>query len=48
LNAHVPVDLAPGKYHVIACADDSNNVAEANENNNCARSATRIVISSGT
>lgn len=48
LNAHVPVDIASGTYFVIACADDSNNVAEANENNNCAHSATRIVISSGT
>ncbi len=45
LNAHVPADIASGTYYVVACADDSNNVVEASETNNCAHSATKIVIS---
>jgi subtilase family serine protease len=31
----IPINTAPGAYHVIACADDTNLVKESSEANNC-------------
>ena len=43
-NVTVPADMAVGSYYLLACADDNGQVAESNENNNCASSATKIQI----
>ena len=43
-NVIVPPDMATGAYYLLACADDTNLVLEANENNNCAAYATRIQV----
>ena len=41
----IPSSTAPGAYYLVACADDTNGVAESNENNNCfASSSTAKVI----
>jgi hypothetical protein len=32
---HVPTDLAPGNYHLAACADADHAIVEINEDNNC-------------
>jgi len=34
----VPTAVAPGSYHVIACVDDPNKIAEGNETDNCVAS----------
>jgi CARDB len=44
LNGHVPSDLAPGQYFLLACADVGNAVAESNETNNCAHSIGRMTL----
>lgn len=44
LNAHVPGDMALGKYYVLTCVDDYNQIAESDESNNCKRSVTRVAI----
>jgi subtilase family serine protease len=43
-NARVPATMAFGIYSLVACADASNAVREANERNNCRKAATTIVI----
>jgi hypothetical protein len=35
---------APGIYHVLACADDTNMVVESNETNNCIASTGRVEV----
>jgi subtilase family serine protease len=45
VNAHVPDEIADGRYYVIACADAASNlIAESNEGNNCRRSANKMRI----
>ena len=44
LNAHIPPGMATGSYYVIICADGSNSIAELDETNNCAASASKITI----
>jgi subtilase family serine protease len=43
-NARVPETVAFGVYSLVACADASSAVREANERNNCRKAATTIVI----
>ena len=43
-NVTIPPDMATGTYYLLACADDTNLVAETNENNNCAASSARIQV----
>jgi len=43
-NARVPATIEFGVYSLIACADASSAVREANERNNCRKAATTIVI----
>jgi subtilase family serine protease len=40
----IPSTTAPGTYVLIACADDTGAVAEANETNNCRASATAVIV----
>ena len=40
----IPVNVAPGKYLLAACADSTNAVAESNETNNCKLSANTVTI----
>jgi uncharacterized repeat protein (TIGR03803 family) len=41
----VPGATAPGTYYLLACADDTKQVAESNENNNCTASSGTVVVS---
>jgi len=43
-NARVPETVAFGVYSLVACADASSAVREANERNNCRKAATTIVV----
>jgi hypothetical protein len=43
-NARVPATIEFGVYSLVACADASSAVREANERNNCRKAATTIVI----
>jgi hypothetical protein len=43
VNAVVPA-VAPGAYHLIACANDPNSVEEASADNNCLSSAQTVTI----
>jgi hypothetical protein len=43
-TAKVPLTLAPGTYSVVACADGTRIVREANERDNCRASATTVVV----
>jgi subtilase family serine protease len=45
LDVPIPLDLEPGTYYVIACADATEAVDEASETNNCRASSTTITIS---
>jgi len=40
----VPSDMAVGSYYLLACADDTLIIAEANETNNCAASSTKLQV----
>ena len=40
----IPTTALLGTYHLVACADDTAVVAEANETNNCLASAATIVV----
>jgi subtilase family serine protease len=40
----VPTSTADGAYRVLACADDTLNVDESNEGNNCAASAGSVLV----
>ncbi|HZP63539.1 MAG TPA: CARDB domain-containing protein [Terriglobales bacterium] len=40
----VPSDMAVGTYYLLACADDTNLVAETNENNNCIAASSKLQI----
>jgi hypothetical protein len=40
----IPSDTPSGSYHVIACADDLNAIAESNEQNNCLASAGKVAV----
>jgi len=41
---HMPADVSPGPYYIIAVADPANQVAESNENNNTLATAAPIQI----
>jgi len=41
----IPSGAASGSYYLLACADDTNTVAESNENNNCIASANKGNVS---
>jgi hypothetical protein len=43
VNAVIPA-VAPGAYHLIACANDDHRVAEASADNNCLSSAQTFTI----
>jgi subtilisin family serine protease len=45
-TATVPADVAAGTYYLLACADDTNVVAESNESNNCAAASVRVQVGS--
>ncbi len=40
----IPSSTASGSYYLLACADDTNVVAESNESNNCIASATKVSV----
>ncbi|UCD34219.1 MAG: hypothetical protein JSU90_07905, partial [Nitrospiraceae bacterium] len=40
----IPEKTKPGRYYVLVCADDRDNVSESDESNNCKRSRKRIRI----
>lgn len=40
----VPPSLAPGNYHVLACADVRRGVTESNERNNCALAKRAVAV----
>jgi subtilisin family serine protease/lysozyme family protein len=40
----VPADMAVGGYYLLACADDTNQVSERTENNNCAASSAKVEV----
>ena len=40
----VPPGTPPGLYYLLACGDDTNQVGEANEANNCRASQTRVQV----
>ena len=42
----IPASLSEGTYRLLACADDLAKVPETNESNNCAASASSVVIGS--
>jgi len=44
LTVTVPSDMAVGSFYLLACADDTNLVAETNETNNCTASATKLQV----
>jgi YD repeat-containing protein len=41
----IPTSTVLGTYYLLACADDTNGVAETNENNNCIASSTTVQVS---
>jgi len=43
VSVTIPTDLA-GRYFILACADDTNLVAESNESNNCTAASTRVLV----
>jgi hypothetical protein len=43
-NVTIRGNTAPNTYFILACADDTNKVAESNEGNNCTASTTTIVV----
>jgi hypothetical protein len=40
----VPGSVAPGRYRVLACADDRHRVRESNESNNCRAAASALAV----
>jgi subtilase family serine protease len=44
VSVTIPSTTLPGTYLLLACADDTKGVTEANEANNCRASATAIVV----
>jgi len=48
INATIPSNTTAGAYYLIACADDTNLVAETNENNNCTPSALVVYTAANT
>jgi hypothetical protein len=44
-SVRVPSNVAPGIYHLVACADDTNVVRESDETQNCRASARRVAVS---
>ena len=40
----IPSSTLPGKYVLLACADDTKVVAESNDTNNCRASGTAVVV----
>jgi subtilase family serine protease len=40
----VPSNMAAGSYYLLACADDTNLVAETNESNNCAATPSKLQV----
>jgi M6 family metalloprotease-like protein len=45
ISVTIPSGTASGSYYLLACADDTNTVAESNENNNCIASANKVNVS---
>jgi hypothetical protein len=43
-NVTIPANTAPGRYFLLACADDFHTVAESKEQNNCTASATQVKV----
>lgn len=43
-NVTVPPDMATGSFYLLACADDTSLVPEANESNNCGAAPSRIQV----
>jgi hypothetical protein len=44
VNVTIPKSTPPGLYWVLACADDTNVVAESNESQNCKASGTQVKV----
>jgi len=44
INVTVPAASAPGTYTLLACADDTSQVIESDETNNCLASATTVQV----
>ena len=42
----IPSGTAPGSYYLLACADDTNVIAESNETNNCVASSSKVTVNS--
>jgi len=40
----VPSNMTPGAYYLIACADNTGNVTEIDETNNCLASDTTVQV----
>jgi len=45
ITVTIPSGTASGSYYLLACADDTNAVAESNEENNCIASANKVNVS---
>jgi hypothetical protein len=43
-TVRVPASVPPGRYFLIACADDTRKVRESNERNNCRTARTRVTV----
>ncbi|MBI5195329.1 MAG: hypothetical protein HZA10_03290 [Nitrospirae bacterium] len=44
VNVTIPITTPAGTYYLLACADDTNTVAESNERNNCKASSTTVQV----
>ncbi len=44
VSVTLPLDMPVGSYYLLACADDTNLVAETNESNNCTASSTKVQV----
>ncbi|MBI4837723.1 MAG: hypothetical protein HY806_00930, partial [Nitrospirae bacterium] len=44
VNVTIPTTTLSGTYYLLACADDTNAVAEGNESNNCKASSTTVQV----
>ena len=40
----IPTSVSPASYFLLACADDTTNVAESNETNNCRASVNTVAV----
>ncbi|MGA2518342.1 MAG: DUF3443 family protein [Thermodesulfobacteriota bacterium] len=44
VTVEIPFGIPEGTYYFLACADDTNKIAESNEENNCKASSTQVTL----